>query len=78
MQDGVDGIGCGGAPLASRTYPIDFDTVGVRDLEFHAAASGPLLELENRITGLITAIDTCTGSDSMTCASCTPRIAPWQ
>jgi hypothetical protein len=78
VQDGVGGVGCGLAPIASRTYTIDFDTVGARDLEFHSAEYGPLLELKNRVTGLITAIDTCTGNDSIAFSSCTPRIAPKQ
>jgi hypothetical protein len=75
VEDGVGGVSCGLAPIASRTYTIDFDTVGVRDLEFHAAEYGPLLELKNRVTGFITAIDTCTANESITFSSCSPRIA---
>jgi hypothetical protein len=74
VEDGVGGVGCGAAPIASRTYTIDFDTVGVRDLEFHSAEYGPLRELKNRISGLITSIDTCTATSDITFASCSPRI----
>lgn len=72
--DGVDGVRCGGAPVATRYYTIDFDAVGVRELQYHAAEDGPLAELKNRVTGLITAIDTCSGSDQISFTSCTPRI----
>lgn len=78
VEDGVGGVGCGAAPIASRTYTVDFETVGVRDLEFHSAEYGPLRELKNRITGLITSIDTCSASSDITFASCSPRIQAQQ
>jgi hypothetical protein len=68
-------IGCGGAPLAIRSYTIDFETVGLRDLAFHTIEGGAELELKNYVTGLITAIDTCSGNDRISFASCSPRIA---
>jgi hypothetical protein len=74
--DGVDGVGCGLGPIATRAYTIDFETGGVRELMYHAAESGPLRDLKNRVTGLITAIDTCTGNGDISFTSCSPRIAP--
>ena len=71
-------LGCGGAPLAMRNYTIDFDTVGIRDIEYHGADPGPLLELKNYVTGLLTAIDTCTGNQQISFETCSPRIAPNQ
>ncbi len=76
--DTVEGIGCGGAPAKSREYTIDFETVGLRDLEFHSAESGPLQDLKNRVTTIITAIDTCTANGDISFSSCSPRLAPWQ
>lgn len=76
--DGVDGVGCGLGPVATRAYTIDFETVGVRDLTYHSAETGPLLDLKNRVTSIITAIDTCTGNGDISFASCSPRIAPNQ
>jgi hypothetical protein len=70
------GIGCGAAPVAMRNYTIDFDVVGVQELAYHTADPGPLLELKNYVTGLITAIDTCTGNAQISFASCSPRISP--
>jgi len=73
-----EGLRCGGAPLAIRNYTIDFETVGVTTLEFHSVEAGPAHDLENYISGLITAIDSCQGNDKISFTSCTPRIAPRQ
>jgi hypothetical protein len=78
VEDGTGGIGCGAAPIASRTYSIDFETSGPKDLTFHSAEYGPLRELKNKVTDLITAIDTCQGNASISLSSCTPRVQPEQ
>lgn len=78
VEDGVGGVRCGLGPIATREYTIDFETVGVRDLSYHSAETGPLRDLKNRVTGIITAIDTCTGNGDIAFSSCSPRIAPPQ
>jgi hypothetical protein len=74
MSQEDPGVRCGGAPLATRDYTIQFDSVGERLLNFQSVESGPARELENYVTGLITSIDTCQGNDKISFTSCTPRI----
>jgi hypothetical protein len=65
---------CGGAPLRSTQFSIQFDNGEARNYTFEYG-SGPAQDLNDFVIDLRGQIDACSGT-SVTFASCTPNIAP--
>lgn len=65
--------GCGGAPLRSTQFSIQFDNGQARSYTFEYG-SGPAQDLNDFVINLRGQIDACSGS-SITFASCSPNVA---
>lgn len=66
--------GCGGAPLRSTQFSVQFDNGEARDYTFEYG-SGPAQELNDFVIDLRGQIDACSGT-SVTFTSCTPNVEP--
>ena len=65
---------CGGAPLRSTQFSIQFDNGQAHDYTFEYG-NGPAQDLNDFVIGLVGQIDACTGPD-LTFAQCSPNVAP--
>jgi hypothetical protein len=72
--DTIHSAGCGGAPLRSTTFSIDFKNGGAKDYSFEYG-SGVAGDIDTFVLGLVRQIDACSG-DSVTLDSCTPNTLP--
>jgi hypothetical protein len=70
----IHDTGCGGAPLRSTQFSIQFDNGDTRNYTFEYG-SGPAQDLNDFVIDLRGQIDACAGP-SVTFASCTPNVAP--
>lgn len=72
--DTIHDIGCGGAPLRSTTFSIQFTDGKARDYTFQYG-SGVASQIDDFVLQLVRDIDACGGS-SVTLDACTPNAQP--
>jgi hypothetical protein len=70
----IHDVGCGGAPLRSTTFSIDFKNGGAKDYTFEYG-SGVAGDIDTFVLGLVRQINACSG-DSVTLDSCTLNAPP--
>lgn len=72
--DTVHEAGCGGAPLRSTTFSIDFANGTAKDYTFEYGSGVPG-QIDDFVLQLVRQINACSG-DSVTLESCTPNTLP--
>jgi len=65
---------CGGAPLRTTTFSIQFDNGQMRDFTYQYG-SGVAQQIDDYVLELVRQVNACAG-DRVTFASCTPNTAP--
>jgi len=65
---------CGGAPLRSTSFSIQFDNGQLRDFTYQYG-SGVAQQIDEYVLELVRQVNTCAG-DRITFASCTPNVEP--
>ncbi len=72
--DTIHDVGCGGPPLRSTTFSIQFADGKARDYSFEYG-SGVASDIDNFVLQLVRDIDACSGT-SVTLDQCTPNTQP--
>jgi hypothetical protein len=72
--DTIHDVGCGGAPLRSTTFSIQFTDGTAKDYSFEYG-SGVASQIDDFVLQLVRQVNAC-GGDSVTLDACTPNAAP--